>query len=210
LLQKGAHDIDVLHWLCDGYSKSVSAMGGLTVYGQITDFQQPGDDVQVSFRNTWPPSSLSKLNPVVDVEDINMMLMTLDNGVLASYQQCHYTPDAWRNYTIIGDEGRIENFGDSPGASKVKLWNRNHQKYDEIADEEYDVPTATGGHGGADEQIVGEFLAFLRTGAMGVSSPIAARQSVAAGVAATESVRSGGQLVQVQPIPAGLAEHFGG
>src|SRR5665213_1179982 len=34
LLQKGAHDIDVLHWLCGGYSQSVCAMGGLTVYGQ--------------------------------------------------------------------------------------------------------------------------------------------------------------------------------
>ena len=37
LLQKGAHDIDVLHWLCGGYSKRVSAMGALSVYGQIED-----------------------------------------------------------------------------------------------------------------------------------------------------------------------------
>jgi predicted dehydrogenase len=201
LLQKGAHDIDVLHWLCGGYTKEVTALGDLAVYGKIADRQPIDEPIKVAFRKTWPPSSLDRLNPVVDVEDINMMLMKLDNGVLASYQQCHFTPDAWRNYTVIGTEGRIENFGDSPGSSVVRLWNQNHQKYAEHGDLEYEVPTATGGHGGADEQIVGEFLDYLRTGEMSVTSPIAARQSVAAGVAATSSLRSGGSAIQV-PAPA--------
>ena len=209
LLQKGAHDIDVLHWLCGGYSQTVTAMGELAVYGDLTDRQAPNDPIKVSFRNTWPPASLDKLNPVVDVEDINMMLMKLDNGVLASYQQCHFTPDAWRNYTVIGTEGRIENFGDAPGQSVVRLWNQNHQKYALQGDLEYEVPLATGGHGGADEQIVSEFIEFLRTGTTSVTSLIAARQSVAAGVAATESVRSGGVPVAVLPIDADLLATFG-
>ncbi|RYG55894.1 Gfo/Idh/MocA family oxidoreductase, partial [bacterium] len=37
LLQKGAHDIDILHWLCGGYSQRVNAMGTLAVYGGVTD-----------------------------------------------------------------------------------------------------------------------------------------------------------------------------
>ena len=37
LLQKGAHDIDVIHWLAGGYDRRVSAMGALAVYGDITD-----------------------------------------------------------------------------------------------------------------------------------------------------------------------------
>jgi len=208
LLQKGAHDIDVIHWLCGGYSKTVSAFGDLAVYGQIQDRQTPEEYVKIAFRGTWPPLSLDKLNPVVDVEDINMMLMKLDNGVLASYQQCHFTPDAWRNYTVIGTEGRIENFGDAPGNSVVRLWNQNHQKYTEHGDLEYEVPKATGGHGGADEQIVGEFLEFLRTGTTSVTSPIAARESVAAGVAATQSVRSGGQPISVPTLDPELVDYF--
>ncbi len=208
LLQKGAHDIDVLHWLCGGYSETVSAIGDLSVYGKITDRLKPDESIKVEFRKVWPPSSLDKLNSVVDVEDINMMLMKLNNGVLASYQQCHYTPDAWRNYTIIGSEGRIENFGDSPGKSVVRMWNQNHQGYVEKGDLEYEVPVATGGHGGADELIVGEFLDFLRSGTTSVTSPIAARQSVAAGVAATQSVRSGGAVVQVPPVAPDLTEYF--
>ena len=210
LLQKGAHDIDVIHWLCSGYSRTVTAMGDLAVYGQIQDRQEPGEGIRVNFRNSWPPLALDKLNPVVDVEDINMMLMKLDNGVLASYQQCHFTPDAWRNYTVIGTEGRIENFGDLPGNSVVRLWNQNHQNYTEKGDLEYEVPLVTGGHGGADEQIVGEFLDFLRTGTTSVTSPIAARQSVAAGVAATQSLRTGSQPVEVPAIRADLLKYFAG
>jgi predicted dehydrogenase len=208
LLQKGAHDIDVLHYLCGGYSKKVSAMGALSVYGDIQDRQEPGNPITVQFRAVWPPNTLDKLNPVVDVEDINMMLMELDNGVLASYQQCHYTPDAWRNYTIIGTEGRMENFGDAPGNSVIRLWDHNHQRYSEKGDLEYNVPVATGGHGGADELIVSEFLNYVRTGQTLVTTPIAARQSVAAGVAATQSVRSGGQLVEVPAIDPDLEAYF--
>ena len=37
LLQKGAHDIDVIHWLAGGYSSRVQAIGSLTVYGAIDD-----------------------------------------------------------------------------------------------------------------------------------------------------------------------------
>ncbi|MBN1580949.1 MAG: Gfo/Idh/MocA family oxidoreductase, partial [Anaerolineae bacterium] len=125
LLQKGAHDIDILHWLCGGYTETVTAMGGLTVYSQIADRHDTTERGDASFvRDNWPPLSQKGLNPVIDIEDVSMMLMRLDNGVLASYQQCHYTPDAWRNYTVIGTEGRIENFGDGIGDdSCVRLWN---------------------------------------------------------------------------------------
>ena len=51
------------------------------------------------------------------------MLMELDNGVLASYEQCHFTPDYWRSYTVIGDAGRVENFGDGPGG-RIAVWDR--------------------------------------------------------------------------------------
>ena len=39
---------------------------------------------------------------MVDVEDISMVNMRLTGGIMASYQQCHFTPDYWRNYTVIG------------------------------------------------------------------------------------------------------------
>lgn len=206
LLQKGAHDLDVLHWLCGGYSKRVTAMGKLAVYGDIGRARDAAEYFEVDFKKvgSWPPAAIPLTNAVVDVEDLNMMLMELDNGVLASYQQCHFTPDAWRNYTIIGTEGRIENFDDTPGRASVKLWNKFRFGYEPAGDESWSPEVSTGGHGGSDTLIVDEFLRYLREGGATDTSPIAARMAVAAGVAATESVRNGSVPVDVPDLPADL------
>ncbi len=208
LLQKGAHDIDVLHWLCGGYARRVVAMGGLTLYDRIPDrrtYDQP-PRISWSFDN-WPPLSLTGLNPVIDVEDISMMLMELDNGVFASYQQCHYSPDGWRNYTVIGEHGRVENFGDSPGHAQVRLWDKRCH-YKPEGDATFDIPAETGSHGGADPKIVDEFVRYLRDDAAICTSPVAARYSVAAGVSATESLRNGATPRTVPPLEADLREYF--
>jgi predicted dehydrogenase len=191
LLQKGAHDIDILHWLCGGYTRQVAAMGGLTVYGDITDIDpDPAPSKRDWDLANWPPLSIKGLNPVVDVEDISMMLMQLDNGVFCSYQQCHYSPDYWRNYTVIGTEGRIENFGDGEEGTEVRLWNKKCN-YNAEADEIFKLPPATGGHGGSDPSIVNEFIRFVRGEQKATTSPVAARYSVAAGCSATECLRDG-------------------
>jgi predicted dehydrogenase len=98
LLQKGSHDLDVVHHLAGGWTRRVVGMGDLAVYGGITDRRErPGETMPDWFSlDNWPPAAQTGLNPVVDVEDVSMVLMTLDNGVLASYQQCHFTPDHWR------------------------------------------------------------------------------------------------------------------
>ncbi|WP_328379158.1 Gfo/Idh/MocA family oxidoreductase [Streptomyces sp. NBC_00440] len=208
LLQKGAHDIDVIHWLAGGYTRRVNAMGALTVYGGISDRRDRSGERMTDWlsHDNWPPLSLTGLHPVVDVEDLSMMQMQLDNGVLASYQQCHYTPDYWRNYTVIGTEGRLENFGDSEGA-EVRVWNRRSD-YRAEADLVVPVPTPTGTHGGADPVLAAEFLRFVREGGATVTSPVAAREAVAAGYAATLSLRDGGGAVDVAPVPADLASYF--
>ena len=143
---------------------------------------------------------------MVDVEDISMMNMRLDNGALASYQQCHFTPDYWRNYTVIGTEGRIENFGDESGA-EVKLWNRRHQGA-APADETFVVPEAVGGHGGADGLLITEFVRFVRDGGATETSPVAARNAVAAGVVATESLRGDGRTLPVPTLVPELIDYF--
>ena len=125
LLQKAAHDIDVVHWLSGGYTRDVQAMGDLMVYGDNPHRRAPGEpktDDWYTEDGHWPPPTQRALNPVIDIEDVSLLNMRLDNGVLASYQQCHFTPDYWRNYTVIGDAGRLENFGDGPGG-QVKVWN---------------------------------------------------------------------------------------
>ncbi len=209
LLQKAAHDIDVLHWLCGGYTRRVAAMGGLTVYDRITDRHPPEQRGDASWSlDNWPPLSQTQLNPVIDVEDISMMLMELDNGVFASYQQCHFSPDGWRNYTVIGTEGRVENFGTVPGErTVVRLWNRRCH-YNPDGDEQFEFPPLEGGHGGADPRIVAEFVRYCREGGTVATSPVAGRFSVAAGCCATDSLRDRATPRDVPPLPADLREHF--
>ena len=208
LLQKGAHDIDVLHWICGGYSTRVSGLGNLTVYDKIQDRHDPSERGDASWHlENWPPLSQTGMNPVIDVEDLSMINMQLDNGVLCSYQQCHYTPDGWRNYTIIGTEGRIENFGDSPGNCVVRLWNRRCH-YNPYGDEQFYMAPVTGGHGGADPSIVSEFVRFVREGGAIKTSAVAARNSVAAGCAGAESIRAGGAAVEVPPLSTDIISYF--
>jgi len=206
LLQKGAHDIDILHWLCGGYSVKVCGMGGLTLYDRISDRHDPSERGDASWHmENWPPLSQKGLNPVIDVEDLSMMLMELDNGVLCSYQQCHYTPDAWRNYTIIGTEGRVENFSSSPPV--VRLWNKRCG-FKEHGDLEFECEVPEGGHGGADPRIVQEFVRYVRDGGNTTTSPIAGRMSVAAGCKAAESLRNGARPQAIPPLDKGLKKHF--
>ena len=209
LLQKGAHDLDVIHWLAGAYSERVSAIGSLSVYGNNPDRRDRSDERLLDWFSTenWPPSALTGLNPVIDVEDISMVNMVLGNGVLASYQQCHFAPDTWRNYTVIGTEGRIENFGNSAG-SEVRLWNKRHQD-SAPADDVFIVPSLPeSGHGGADGLLIAEFLRFVREGGATQTSPIAAREAVAAGVRATESLRGDGASLPIPPLDPELVAYF--
>ena len=208
LLQKAAHDIDVLHWLCKGYTKRVTAFGGLTLYDKIKDRHSPEVRGDATFRiENWPPLTQTQLNPVIDVEDVSMMLMELGNGVFCSYQQCHYTPDAWRNYTIIGTHGRIENFGDSPGNSVVKVWYQR-TGYNHYGDIQYYIPPVSGSHGGSDPSIVNEFLYFVRDDKPVRISPVEARNSVASGYMATMSLRNGGKPMDIPPVPQDIIDYY--
>ena len=208
LLQKGAHDLDVIHHLAGGYTTRVVGMGALTLYDQISDRRDNSDRTMPDWFDPtgWPPLSLRELNPVIDVEDLSMVQLHLDNGVLASYQQCHYTPDYWRNYTVIGTEGRIENFGDGAGGV-VRLWNQRCG-YRAEGDREYPIGGEQAGHGDADRDTMTEFLDFVTHGSATITSPVAARQAVATAVAATESLRDGSRPRDVPPLPEQVRTHF--
>ncbi|MBN6056137.1 Gfo/Idh/MocA family oxidoreductase [Nonomuraea sp. RK-328] len=208
LLQKAAHDLDVIHWLAGGYTARVSAFGDLMVYGDLPR-REPGTPRPEGWLREydWPPTARRDLHHVVDVEDVSVMNMRLDNGVIAAYQQCHFSPDYVRNYTVIGTEGRLENFGDGPGDT-VKVWNTGPTGYRGDADITYRVPDAQGGHGGADNEIITEFLRFVREGGATDTSPVAARMSVAAGYQATMSLRDGGTPYDVPALDPALVAYF--
>lgn len=195
LLQKGAHDIDIIHWLAGGHTRRVVGMGKLSVYSEVTDRRSPDHEPLPGREKrdmaNWPPLSQKGLSPVIDVEDHEMLLLQLSNGVQASYSQCQYTPDGQRNYTVIGTEGRIENFGHASSQHKwatVHLWNQR-TGYNEMGHEVFRIPHITGSHGGADPLMVQDFLNVLRGKPSEGASVFDARMSVAAGIKGAESLR---------------------
>lgn len=203
LLQKGAHDIDIIHWLGGAHTTRTVGMGKLSVYNQVMDRRSPSEVGEVTWDNSfWPPLSQKKLSPIIDVEDHSMILMQLENGVQASYEQCHYTPDSMRNYTIIGTEGRIENIGDhstNDREAAVVVWNRR-VGHTVMGTESYSIPPVQGSHGGADPQIVNAFLDYVRTGVRHGATPLDARAAVATGVMATYSLRQGNMPMDIPPV----------
>lgn len=197
LLQKAAHDLDVIHWLAGSFTRRVTAFGTIAVYGDLPRRTVPLEGHPPWTESNWPPSALTELNPVIDVEDLSMVLMELESGALASYQQCHFTPDSFRNYTVIGSEGRLENMGDEP-TSPIMVWNRRKDAYRPQGDEIHYADTDAVFY---DRAIIDEFLAYVRSGETPSVLPDAARMAVATALRATESLRSGGAALDVPACP---------
>ncbi len=203
LLQKGSHDLDIIHWITGQYGKRVAAFGSLDYYGgdKPNDLTCP----ECPQKDTCPDVGRRLLQCAfrqeVDIEDNNVVIMELDGGIKASYLQCHFTPDYHRNYVFIGTEGRLEN-SEPDGKVWVKLRNRFGDK--SLADRTYEVKSAEGTHGGADPVICRDFIDMIVDGKEPVAHPIAGRMSEAVGVAAAQSLRSGGMPVDVAPLPEKL------
>lgn len=206
LLQKGAHDIDVMHWLMGSYTKSVVGMGMLSVYNHCPKRKPDETPGEWDFTQ-WPPMEGKDFSPFMDVEDHNMLLMQMENGSQACYMQCHYTPDSERNYTFIGTKGRLENIGDS-GDCEIHVWTQRGRR--SSPDIIHKLRAISGGHGGSDVGVIESFLEFARYGRRTNTSPIAARQAVAVGVLGHVSMRQGCQREDIPCLPSTLVEYFDG
>ena len=207
LLQKGAHDIDVIHWLAGGFTQKVVGMGRLSVYdkcGRRKPDEAP--DREKAFDNScWPPLSQDDMAPLIDIEDHNMVMLELDNRVQASYTQCFYTPDAERNYTFIGTHGRLENIGDT-GDCEIHVWTqRGSRRNPDII---HRLKPVEGTHGGADPLIIDAFIDFVKNDITPHTSPIAARNAVATGVMGHKSMRNGNIPETIPQLPAYITDYF--
>ncbi|NLN19369.1 MAG: Gfo/Idh/MocA family oxidoreductase [Firmicutes bacterium] len=200
LLQKGSHDIDMIHWITGQYTKGVVAFGSLDYFGGDKPNDLTCDTCpEVDTCTEAQPHSRRRqcaFRQEIDVEDHSMVLMDMEGGIKASYLQCHYAPDYYRNYVFIGTEGRMESLDN--GTVEVKT--RRSNTWREHADRVYRVKGAAGGHGGADPLICAEFVEMVLDGKEPLATPEAGRMSVAVGCAATESLRNGGQPVDIPPI----------
>jgi len=90
----------------------------------------------------------------------------------------------------------------------VKVWNSRRSGYREDADQVVESPGSSDHHGGADPVLVDEFVRFVRDGGATLTSPVAARAAVAAGYAATTSLRNNGNPIDIPPLDPSLVTYF--
>ncbi len=198
LLQKGSHDLDVIHWISGKYTQKVSAFGSLDYYGgnQPNTLTCPTCDQKKTcpeyVAHTFTECAFRE---EIDVEDNNMVMMELEGGIKASYLQCHFTPDYSRNYTFIGTKGRLENDDIN---NKVYLKTRKSNSWEELSDVVYEMKPEEGSHGGADPKIAQDFVELILYDKKPLTTPFAGRMSVAVGCAATESIRNGGKVIEIK------------
>jgi hypothetical protein len=102
----------------------------------------------------------------------------------------------------------MENFGNGEEWTVIRVWNKRSSGYQAESDRTYRVPPGDGGHGGADPRIMEEFIRYARNGGETTTSPLAARESVATGCRATESLRGGGGMLTVPRVQGRIAAYF--
>ncbi len=199
LLQKGTHDLDIMHYLTGKFATKVSAFGSLDYYGgdKSDDLHCP----DCPEKNTCPEAqlgypphfSLCAFRREVDVEDNHVLIMELEDGIKAAYQECHFTPDYHRDHIVIGTKGRVSN-NEEDWTVTVKTRAKHG-----LSDAVHTLHPTEGGHGGGDVLLCRDFIDAIRENRPLRNDPYSARMAVAVGVAAHESLRAGGKIVSVEP-----------
>nr|NIQ99657.1 Gfo/Idh/MocA family oxidoreductase [Gemmatimonadales bacterium] len=162
LLQKGTHDLDLMHYLTGRFATRVAAFGSLDYYGgdKPDDLHCP----DCAERHTcpeaqlgWPPHfSLCAFRREVDVEDNHVVIMELDNGAKAAYQECHFTPDYHRDHIVIGSKGRVHN---SELTNTVTVTTRSQYGF---SDAVHTIHPTGSAHGGGDPRLCRDFVGAIR------------------------------------------------
>ena len=210
LLQKGSHDIDILHWLMGSHTTKVVAMGMLSVYDKCK--RRPEEDkTPYNVTENWlkfryPADKAEDYSAKIDVEDHSMVLMQLANGKQVSYMHCHYSPDSDRNYCFIGTKGKIENHGVGKDA-QILYWNKR-QGNTLLPDQVITVRGVDGTHGGADPLIMENFREYVRGTAKPLTSPVDAMRAVMVGIYAHEAMRTDLNCREIPEIDPEIVSYF--
>ncbi|MGI6082502.1 MAG: Gfo/Idh/MocA family protein [Limnochordia bacterium] len=203
LLQKGVHTIDLLNWLMDARPTRVYATGGLNVFGG--DEPEDKECATCDIIDTCPHAvtdpekqrrqGLCVYSRAVDVEDNSMALIEYEGNARAVYTECHFTPEYTREFTFIGDKGKLYGYFINSGDYRVRIWRRFSKDV-----EEFHVPPSPGSHGGGDDRLFEDFITCIKTGRQPEDSIVVARDSTAIAAAAAESIERR-VPVEIPPCP---------
>jgi len=215
LVHKATHHFDMINWWLEEDPEIVYAFGSRRFYGPTREkrgercltcnykdtceffvdyskdpfmkaFYFDAEDIDGYYRDRCV------FSPEIDIEDTMSVNVKYSKGAILTYSLIAYSPyEGWR-ISINGTDGRIEaeEFHSGHYVREPNQYARVFNRKDEIIT--YEIPKATGGHGGADERL--QRMLFLenlpdplghmadsRAGAMSIIIGISANKSIASG-----------------------------
>lgn len=197
LLQKGSHDFDLINWFANSRAVKVTAFGSRDFFGgdKPDDLTCP-DCPQREDCTDCQPDGHSRIRCAfrreVDCLDNHLVLIEYENGVKASYNECHYTPDANRHFSFIGTRGKL--IASEMDRTLSLQLRGSRDKTDIAIDEDH------AGHGGGDRGLVQAFLHSLDSHCQPLAGVDEGLEAIRIGLLAHESIRQDGRTLMT---PAG-------
>jgi len=201
LIQKACHSLDLLNWYMGGRPTQVFAYGGLDYYGRTESadkrcrdceraaqcpFYVNHDRFVMDYGATVQIDDLCVWGDDADVPDNSVLAVSYDNGTRASFTECHFTPEYTREFTFVGEGGKLYALYNNEGNFLIRVQHRFTDHVDEYR------PVFTGGHhGGGDLRIMEEFLDCIARGRAPRAGVEAAYDSTALAIAAEDSIQNG-------------------
>lgn len=207
LLQKASHDLDMIQFLTDTRPTRLAAFGSRHVFGGDRPNDLHCEDCPDRALCTYsqnilpaPEHSLCAFRKEIDIEDAEMVIMQMESGIEASYQQCMFAPIYQREYCVIGNKGCVQT---DYHANLLHIWYTSHWRLARKPDETIDVNAEIhGGHGGGDSIMIRQFVEYMLEDKPPPAGPYDGYWSVATGCAAAESLRDGGTPQNVVAPPS--------
>jgi predicted dehydrogenase len=209
LLQKGSHDFDIINWVVNSKIKRIGAIGGRDFFGgnkenelvcqNCKERDNCSENIKDS-RYNWTAPNESNVDILynvwrnqcafrkeIDVLDDHHVLLEYENGVKATYLECHYTPDDNREYIFIGTKGKLK-LDDANDLITVQIRNSMYDRNEKIV---YQNLQSSEGHGGGDKYILDDFVYALKTGKQPNAGGEAGLEAIEAGLTAHRAIKEG-------------------
>lgn len=204
ILEKGTHSLDLANWIINDTPYKVYASGGLDVFGG----DEPADKkcidcekgAECYYNRTVgqyvmdygviekTKKDLCVYSEACEVADNGLLIVDYEHGARLSYMECHFTPEYSREFTFIGDKGKLTAFYNNEQEFKIMVWKRFEKEPVYYYPEKV---IGVGGHGGGDHGIIKKFSSLVLEGKPCMVGVKGARDSAAIAIAAFESEESG-------------------
>lgn len=211
-LTKACHDFDLIKWIANGNPEKIYATSSLSLYKPVKDVGPRCRDCKIKdtcpdfydlnkkmdneFEELWRQLQLLMpqdndnapdiclYNSAKDTFDNGIAVIDFDNDIRATYTVNVLASKGTRQMRVIGTEGMVE----ADMEKGIVTYIQRHTGKETV----YDInEQIKGGHGGADQKILSDFVNMCRNGSKPKSDLADGKLAVAMSIAATASCDNG-------------------